>query len=80
MMHGCEDDVKTADTQSLLHEAGTATFGDTGYGDVDTDVASPLPTPEATDRESAALDCVGLIERRFTQEGWTTRDLYAAFL
>ena len=96
MTQGYEDDLKTADTQRLLpynqlsverdwhcvelDEAGTATFGDAGSGDVDTDVASPLPTPEAADAESAALDCVGLIERRFTQEGWTTRDLYAAFL
>ena len=82
MMHGREDDVKTADTQRVLHEAVTATFGDAGSGDVDIDAsaASPLPTPEAADAESAALDCVGLIERRFTQEGWTTRDLYSAFL
>ena len=55
-------------------------FYDADYGDVDTDVASPLPTPEPADAESATLDCVGLIERRFRQEGWTTRDLYAAFL
>jgi hypothetical protein len=44
------------------------------------DVAGPLPTPEPADAESAALDCVDLIQRRFRQEGWTTRDLYAAFL
>jgi hypothetical protein len=63
-----------------MHEAETATFDDTGHGDMDTDVESPLPTVVSADTESTALDCVGLIERRFRQEGWTTRDLYAAFL
>jgi len=58
----------------------TAPLDDAGDGDIGTDVASTLPTPVPADAESAALDCVGLIERRFRQEGWTTRDLYAAFL
>jgi hypothetical protein len=52
----------------------------TDYGDIGTDDASALPTPVPADAESAALDGVGMIERRFRQEGWTTRDLYAAFL
>ena len=63
-----------------MDEADTATFHDAGYGDIDTDVASPLRTAVFADAESAALDCVGLIERRFRQEGWTTQDLYAALL
>jgi hypothetical protein len=64
-----------------IDEEETATFDDTGYGDIDFDGASPLPTPPVPDdAESAALDCVGMIERRFWQEGWTTRDLYAALL
>ena len=63
-----------------MDEADTATFHDAGYGDIDTDVASPLRTAVSADAESAALDCVGLIERRFGQEGWTTQDLYAALL
>ena len=62
-------------------EEETAMFDDAGgYSDVDNDVAGHLPTPEPADAESAALDSVDLIERRFRQEGWTTRDLYAAFL
>jgi hypothetical protein len=96
MMHASTADLKTADSERLLpscqlsvegdwrcaeiDEDDTAMFDFAGYGDVDTDVASPLPTPEPADAESAALDCVGLIERRFRQEGWTTQDLYAAFL
>jgi hypothetical protein len=64
-----------------IDEEETATFDVTGYGDIDFDGASPLPTPPVPDdAESAALDCVGMIERRFWQEGWTTRDLYAALL
>ena len=90
------DEVKTADTERLqpsyqvsferawhcveLDDGETATFCDAGCGGVGEDVASPLPTPVPADAEGAALDCVGLIERRFRQEGWTTRDLYAAFL
>jgi hypothetical protein len=90
------DEVKTADTERLqpsyqvsferawhcveLDDGETATFGDAGCGGVGEDVASPLPTLVPADAEGAALDCVGLIERRFRQEGWTTRDLYAAFL
>ena len=63
-----------------IDEEETATFSDgAGYGEIDTDVAS-LSTPVRADAEGAALDCAGLIERRFGQEGWTTRDLYAAFL
>jgi hypothetical protein len=58
---------------SLLDDAS-------GCSDVDNDVARPLPTPVPAHAESAALDSVDLIERRFRQEGWTTRDLYAAFL
>ena len=56
------------------------TDDDSDYGDIDTDDASPLPTPVPADAASAALDCVGLIVRRFRQERWTTQDLYAAFL
>jgi hypothetical protein len=65
-----------------IDEEETATFSsdDAGYGEIDTDVVSTLPTPVRADAEGAALDCAGLIERRFGQEGWTTRDLYAAFL
>jgi hypothetical protein len=59
---------------------GTATFVNADYGGIDADVASALPTPVPADVESAALDCVGMIERRFAQEGWTTRDPYAALL
>jgi hypothetical protein len=88
MMQGSTDGLKTTDTQRLLpfleiDKEETAMFDDPGYGDVDNDVASHLPTPEpaaATAAASAALDSVDLIERRFRQEGWTTRDLYAAFL
>eukprot|EP00001_Collodictyon_triciliatum_P167637 29624_4 len=92
-MHASMDDLKTADTQRLLtshqlsierdwycvegDEEQTAMFHDAGGCG---DVASPLPTTEPADAESAALDCVDLIQRRFRQEGWTTRDLYAAFL
>jgi hypothetical protein len=89
-----EDDLKKADdTQRLLPsyqlsverdwycveggEEHIAMFHDAGGCG---DVASPLPTPEPADAESAALDCVDLIQRRFRQEGWTTRDLYVAFL
>ena len=95
MRYRAADAVKTADTERLLpsHQVSferawhyvelddgeTATFGDAGCGGVGEDVASPLPTP-VPDAEGAALDCVGMIERRFRQEGWTTRDLYAAFL
>jgi hypothetical protein len=61
----------------LMH---LTTDDDSGSGDIDTDGASPLPTPVPADAASAALDCVGLIERRFRQEWWTTQDLYAAFL
>ena len=86
MTHGST--VKTANTPRLLpsyplsgdEEEATETFDDAGYGDIDTDVARPLPTAVSADAESAALDCVGLIERRFGQEGWTTRDLYIALL
>jgi hypothetical protein len=49
-----------------LHNQIAATFEACGL---------PNPVPA-----NAELDCVGLIERRFRQEGWTTRDLYAAFL
>jgi hypothetical protein len=66
---------------SGIDEEETETFDDdAGYGNIHTDVASPLPTAVSAEAESAALDCVGLIERRFRQEGWTTRDLYAALL
>jgi hypothetical protein len=61
-------------------EEGTATLDNSDYGDIDTDVASALTTAAPADAESATLDCVGMIERRFGQEGWTTRDLYAALL
>jgi hypothetical protein len=96
MAHGSIDDLKTPDTQRLLPshqvlverewhsveigEEETATFDDARYGFIDTNVASRLPTPVPADAETAALDSVDLIERRFRQEGWTTRDLYAAFL
>ena len=63
-----------------LDEEGTATLDNADYGDIDTDDASCLTTAAPADAESAALDCVGMIERRFRQEGWTTRDLYAALL
>ena len=82
IMHGPADDFKTPDTQHLppshqlsverdwrrveIDEEETATFDGAGNGYIDTD--------------SAALDGVDLIERRFRREGWTTRDLYAAFL
>ena len=82
MMNGSADSIKTPDTQRLLpshhlsvergwrsveiDEEESATFDGAGYGYIDTD--------------SAALDGVDLIERRFRREGWTTRDLYAAFL
>ena len=82
MMHGATDDIKTPDSQRLLHshhlsvergwhsveidEEESATFDGAGNGYIDTD--------------SSALDGVDLIERRFRREGWTTRDLYAAFL
>jgi hypothetical protein len=65
---------------SGIDEEDIETFDDAGCGDIDTDVASPLPTAVSADAVSAALDCVGLIERRLGQEGWTTRDLYAALL
>ena len=68
------------DRHRMQIDEETAPLDDAGYGDIGTDVASTLPTPVPADAESAALDCVGLIERRFRQEGWTTRDLYAAFL
>ena len=96
MGQGYTDDLKTPDTQRLLTshqllvesdrynvqigEEETATFDDARYGYIDTNVASPLPNPVPDDGGSAALDCVDLIERRFRQEGWTTRDLYAVFL
>ena len=95
MTHGSTDDLKTPHTQRLLPsyplsvesdwhrieiDEETATLDDAGHGDIGTDVASLLATPGPADAESAALDCVGMIERRFRQEGWTTRDLYAAFL
>ena len=95
-MHVRMDEAKTADTERLLpshqlsferawhcvelDDGETDTFGDAGCGDVGEDVASPLPNPVPADAASAALDCVGLIERRFRQDGWTTRDLYAEFL
>ncbi len=65
---------------SILDEDGNATFEDADYGDIDANVASVLPTQVPADAENAALDCVGMIERRFEQEGWTTRDPYAALL
>jgi hypothetical protein len=85
MTHGSTDDLKTANTERLLpsyplwciDEVETATFDDTGYGDIDTAVER---FAVSADTDSAALDCVGLIERRLRQEGWTTRDLYAALL
>jgi hypothetical protein len=52
-----------------LDEEGTATLDNADYGDIDTDVASCLTTAAPADAESAALDCVGMIERRFGQEG-----------
>ena len=79
------DEVKTADTERLLpshqlsferawhcvelDDGETDTFGDAGCGDVVKDVASPLPNLVPADAASAAFDCVGLIERRFRQEG-----------
>jgi hypothetical protein len=63
-----------------VDEERTATLDNADYGDIDTDVARALTTPAPGDAESAALDCVGMIERRFGREGWTTRDLYAALL
>jgi hypothetical protein len=63
-----------------IGEEETATFDDARYAFINTNVASRLPTPVPADAETAALDSVDLIERRFRQEGWTTRDLYAAFL
>ena len=82
MTHGSTDDLKTAYTPCLLpiDEEEAATFDDAGSRDIDTDVASHLTTQVPADAESTALDWVGLIERRFGREGWTTRDLYAAFL
>jgi hypothetical protein len=69
-----------SDWHTIEIDEETATLDDAGHGDIGTDAASPLATPGPADAESAALDCVGMIERRFRQEGWTTRDLYAAFL
>jgi hypothetical protein len=95
-MHGPADHFKTPDTQHLrpshqlsverdwrsieIEEEETATFDGAGYGYIDANFASPLPTPVHADAESASLDGVDLIEQRFRREGWTTRDLYAAFL
>ena len=76
MTHATKDDHKSAYTQRLLPSYPLSDDKD----DIDTDVASTLPTPVHADAESAALDCVGMIERRFGPEGWTTGDLYAALL
>ena len=95
MTHGSTDDLKTPNAQRLLPSypfsvesdwhrieiyEEPAALDDADYGDIGTDAASNPPTTVPADAESAALDCVGMIERRFRQEGWTTRDLYAAFL
>jgi hypothetical protein len=95
MTCGCTDHITKADTQSLvpsselgrhsddrteIDQEENATIDESDCGGVDPGAGGPLPSPVPADAENGALDHVDVIERRYRQEGWTTRDLYAAFL
>jgi hypothetical protein len=82
MLHGAKDDLKAPDTQKVLHSHQLLI--ERGWHCVGIDEEESAPCDGAgngyIDTDSAALDSVDLIEQRFRREGWTTRDLYAAFL
>jgi hypothetical protein len=82
-VHGSTDDLKIAYTQRLLPSYTLSVERNRHRIEIDEEETAKLDAAAGygdMDTTGAALDCVGLIERRFGQEGWTTRDIDDAFL
>jgi len=82
-VHGSKDDLKIAYTKRLLPSSTLSVERNRHRVEIDEEETAKLDAAAGygdMDTTGAALDCVGLIERRFGQEGWTTRDIDDAFL